>query len=136
MFKTYFLTSMIAVALAGGALAHAPGARVSDGAPITRQEAVQRADRLFDMLDANHDGLLTRSEARYRGAELKVERASSGVDVAPGLGGHTARHIEHRFAQARSITRDQFEKAFLAHFDEMDHNHDGILTPEERAQAQ
>jgi hypothetical protein len=35
----------------------------------------------------------------------------------------------------QSVTELQFEQAFLAHFDEMDTNHDGILTDTERRQA-
>jgi hypothetical protein len=30
------------------------------------------------------------------------------------------------------VTEQQFEQAFLAHFDQMDANHDGILTAAER----
>lgn len=102
--------------------------------PITRQQAIGRADRLFDLLDVNHDGVLTRLEAEVEGARLRAERAASGVDVAPGVGGHTARFMERRFAGLRSITRDQLERAMLAHFDAMDRDHDGILTADERDQ--
>jgi hypothetical protein len=128
------LSAAIAVAaFAGPALAQPLSA--SGGADITRQQAIQRADGLFDMLDVNHDGLLMRSEAARAGAQLRAQRASSGIDVAPGVGGHTARYLEHRFAGARSITREQFERAMLAHFDRMDLNRDGVLTAGERQQA-
>jgi len=99
---------------------------------MTRQQAQERADSLFQMLDVNHDGVLTRSEAEKARAQLQAQRASSGKDVAPGLGGHTARYLEHTFAAAQSVTRQQFEQAMLAHFDQMDRNHDGILTADER----
>jgi hypothetical protein len=55
--------------------------------------------------------------------------------VAPGIGGHTARYLEHRFAGARSITREQFQRGMLAHFDQMDLNRDGVLTADEREQV-
>ena len=70
---------------------------------ITRQEAVYRADQLFDALDANHDGFLTRGEAMITGMRLRAERASTGVDIKPGIGGHTERFLEHRFAGERTI---------------------------------
>src|SRR5689334_12551240 len=106
------------------------------GGNITRDEAIERADRLFDALDANHDGFLTRREATVTGMRLRAERASTRVDVAPGIGGHTERFFEHRFAGERTITRREFELAMLAHFDRMDTNHDGVLTPDERAGSQ
>ncbi len=134
MFRILLYPAAVAVAVAGGALARISPA--SDDAPITRQEAVHRADRLFDALDVNHDGVLTRSEATTAGSELKAERAETGVDVAPGVGGHTGRYMKHHFALETSITRDRFDRAFMAHFDKMDRNHDGILTAEERAQTQ
>ena len=133
MTKILLSTAIAVTAFAGRALAQPLSAPA--GADITRQEAIQRADRLFDMLDVNHDGLLTRSEAERAGAQLRALRASSGTDVAPGVGGHTARYLEHRFAGARSITREQFQRAMLTHFDRMDLNRDGVLTAGERQQA-
>ncbi|MFL6725557.1 MAG: hypothetical protein ACJ8FS_03455 [Sphingomicrobium sp.] len=62
-------------------------------------------------------------------------RASTGRDVAPGIGGHTLRFLERRFAGLQAVTRQQFEDAFLAHFDQMDVDHDGILTAAEREHA-
>jgi len=132
MTKTIILS--LSVALASPALAHlSPPAAEGD---ITRQEAVERADQLFDALDANHDGFLTRREAMVTGMRLRAERASTGIDVKPGIGGHTERFLEHRFAGERAITRREFEQGMLAHFDRMDTNHDGVLTPDERAEAQ
>lgn len=132
--KSLVLIGVAAAALVGRSI----GDRsfVPASGDISRREALDRAGRLFEMLDINHDGLLTRSEAKTEGAELQAERVKTGVDIAPGVGGHTAHYMERRFAFSRSITRRQFERAFLAHFDRMDRNHDGILTPEERARAQ
>jgi Ca2+-binding EF-hand superfamily protein len=133
MTKTLLSAGIALIAFAGQAIAHISPVLVRDG--ITRQQAMQRADRLFDLLDVNHDGLLTRSEAERAGAQMRAQRASSGTDVAPGIGGHTARYLEHRFAGARSITREQFERGMLAHFDQMDLNRDGVLTADEREQT-
>ena len=106
-----------------------------DGSPLTnltRPQALERADRLFDQFDVNHDGVVTRQEAQQVGARLEKARMLTGRDVAPGLGGHTLRFLRRRFAGMESVARNQFEAAMLAHFDEMDTDHDGILTPAER----
>lgn len=113
-----------------------PPASVSpDLAPITRDEALKRADSLFGQLDLNHDGIVTRDEALRATMQLRAERKATGVDVAPGIGGHTARFLEREFEGANSINQQQFEQAMLAHFDEMDLNHDGVLSTEERQAA-
>ena len=104
-------------------------------ADMTRQQAQQRADRLFQRFDLNHDGIVTREEAKQAGGPLMAERAASGKDGAPGLGGHTLRFLERTFAGAQSVTEQQFEQAMLAHFDQMDLNHDGVVTADERQQA-
>jgi hypothetical protein len=115
--------------------AQAPGDRRGAQPDVTRQQAQERADGLFQMLDLNHDGVLTRAEAEQAGAQLQAQRATSGRDVAPGLGGHTARYLEQSFAGAQSVTLQQFEQAMLTHFDQMDVNHDGVLTAAERSQS-
>jgi len=134
MTKTLLSIGIALIAFAGQAVAHI--SPVPAGGDITRQQAMQRADRLFDLLDVNHDGLLIRSEAERAGAQLRAQRASSGTDVAPGIGGHTARYLEHRFAGARSVTREQLQRGMLAHFDQMDLNRDGVLTANEREQME
>src|SRR5262245_58013638 len=62
-------------------------------ADMTRQHAQQRADRLFQRFDLNHDGIVTRDEAKQAGKPLLAERAASGKDGAPGLSGHTLRFL-------------------------------------------
>ena len=129
-----FLIALFAAAIAAPAVA-AP-APSADLAPITRDEALARADTLFELLDSNHDGVLTRPEALRSALRLQALSASLHRDIAHGIGGHTAKYFRARFASAHSVTREQFEQAMLAHFDAMDANHDGILTAEERAAAQ
>ena len=102
---------------------------------LTREQTRNRADELFDRFDLNHDGYVTRGEARALGRKLLLLRAATGRDVAPGIGGHTLRFLEHRFTGLGEVTKPQFEQALLAHFDEMDINHDGTLTAAERQQA-
>jgi Ca2+-binding EF-hand superfamily protein len=114
-------------------------AQVSDSAgqqpDLTRHQALERAQQLFSTFDVNHDGVVTRKEAETVGRRLLLQRAATGRDVAPGIGGHTLRFLEHAFTGMQSVTEQQFEQAMLVHFDQMDTNHDGILTAAERTVA-
>jgi Ca2+-binding EF-hand superfamily protein len=126
---------IIAIACGAAFFSTQAGAQATDATQqgdLTREQARQRADQLFQMLDVNHDGVVTRKEAHSVGKRLMMQRATTGRDVAPGIGGHTLRFLEHTFAKVESVTQQQFEDALLAHFDQMDANHDGILTPAER----
>lgn len=97
----------------------------------TRQEAQQRADMLFQMLDANHDGMVTRAEAEQALAQLS---ASRGGDSGGRGGGRMQRMIDQGFASSQSLTLQQFEAQALARFDAQDLNHDGVVTAAERQQ--
>jgi len=112
-----------------------PADSVSPQPDLTRNQALERADQLFDRFDLNHDGVVTRDEAERLGRKLMLQRAATGRDPAHGLGGHTVRFLKHRFSGVEAVTRQQFEQAMLDHFDEMDANHDGILTAAEREGA-
>jgi len=134
------MKTVIAVTALGAAIAAAqPPAQsfapTEQQPDLTREQALQRADARFDQFDVNRDGLVTREEASRVGRKLLLLRASTGRDVAPGIGGHTLRFLERRFAGLQAVTRQQFEDAFLAHFDQMDVDHDGILTAAEREHA-
>ena len=128
------LPALIALAIAISAVP-SPATDANPPADLTRDEARNRADGLFATFDTNGDGIVTREEAQHEGKKLMLRRAATGHDAAPGIGGHTLRFLEQRFAKAESITKAEFEDAFLAHFDEMDTNHDGILTAIERQKA-
>jgi EF hand len=97
----------------------------------TRQEAQQHADMLFQMLDANHDGVVTRSEAEQAASQF----ASRGGDNGTRSAGRMQRMIEGVFGTSQSITLQQFEAQALARFDAQDLNHDGVVTALERQQA-
>ena len=121
------ITSTASVAATSAGLAASPN--------ITRQVALQRADRLFTLLDANHDGILTRDDARVTGSRLMAERIATGHDRAPGIGGHTLKYFEGALETRSSVDRRQFEQVMLAHFVQMDTNHDGLVSVAEREQA-
>jgi hypothetical protein len=87
---------------------------------MSRQQSQQMADSMFQQLDANHDGVVTRAEADQARTQMG------------GRGGHM---IERAFGTASSLTLAQFEAAALARFDAQDLNHDGIVSAAERQQA-
>ena len=126
--------SVITGAIAASLCAMTASAQASEP-DLTRAQALERADQLFQRFDLNHDGCVTRQEAELLGGKLLLIRASTGRDEAPGIGGHTLRFLRRRFAGLQAVTKTQFEAAFIAHFDGMDANHDGILTAAERSGA-
>jgi len=98
----------------------------------TRAEAQQRADMLFQLLDANKDGTVTKAEAEQAMAQFQAAR---GGDNAGRGGGRMQRMIDQAFAGSASATVQQFEALALARFDAADLNHDGTVTAAERQQA-
>src|SRR5689334_17112782 len=102
---------LITVAL-GAAFISAPlfAQGVGGGRDQTRAEAQQRADMLFQMLDANHDGVVTRAEAQQAAAQFQAQR---GDDNGRG-GGRIQRMLDRAFATGDSLTLQQFEAQALA----------------------
>ena len=95
----------------------------------TRQQAQQRADMMFQRLDANHDGTVTRQEAEQAAGQM-------GQGGEGGRGGRfAARMIDRVFAQGDRVTLAQFQAQALARFDRQDLNHDGTVTADERQQS-
>jgi hypothetical protein len=98
----------------------------------TRAEVQQRADTMFQMLDANKDGTVTRAEAEQ--AVAKFQAARGGDDQSGRGGGRMQRMIGEAFGTADSLSLQQFEALALARFDSQDLNHDGTVTAAEREQ--
>jgi len=93
---------------------------------MTRAQAQQRADTMFQQLDLNHDGTVTRQEAEQAAAQL-----GGGEE-----GGNRAERMINRvFGDAQAVTLAQAEAQALARFDRQDLNHDGVVTASERQQA-
>lgn len=130
--KSKLYVAALAVALSACGARAQPLSSASPEPELTRQEALARADQLFARFDLNGDGVVTRDEAEQVGSRLMLIRAKTGVDSAQGLGGHTLRFLRAQFAGMDAVNKQQFEQAFLRHFDQMDTNHDGILTAAER----
>ena len=114
---------LVAIAL-GAAIVATPAAAQDGGGfmqqDMTRPQAQQKTDNLFQRLDANHDGVLTRQEAEA---------------VAAQFGGRGERMINRMFGDAQSLTLQQAEAEALARFDRDDLNHDGVVTAAERQQV-
>ena len=87
---------------------------------MTRAQAQQMADTMFQRFDTNDDGVVTRDEAQQAAAQF---------------GGRGQRMIDRVFGTEQSLTLQQFEAQSLARFDRDDLNHDGIVTAAEREQA-
>ena len=89
---------------------------------MTRQQAQQQANAMFQRFDLNHDGVVTRAEAQQVASQF-------------GGGERIQRMIDRTFNGAQSLTLQQFEAQALARFDRDDLNHDGTVTVAERQQA-
>jgi hypothetical protein len=98
----------------------------------TRAEAQQRADMIFQMMDTNRDGVVTKAEAEQALAQFQASRGGDGEGRG---GGRMQRMLDQAFGSAESLTLQQFEAQALARFDAEDLNHDGKITPDERQQA-
>jgi hypothetical protein len=97
----------------------------------TRAEAQQRADMMFQMLDTNKDGSVTKAEAEEAVAQFEAAR---GDDDSGRGAGRMQRMIGQAFGTAQSLTLQQFEAGVLNRFDAQDLNHDGTVTAAERQQ--
>ena len=133
--RKLILATACGILFLSGAANAQPAEPAAQQPDLTREQVRERADQLFDRFDLNHDGIVTREEAQRVGRKLMMQRAATGHDPAPGLGGHTLRFLKRTFADVDQVTKAQFEAAMLAHFDAMDTDHDGVLTAAERAQA-
>lgn len=120
-----------------------------------REHGVLFGDRgaMFDRLDANHDGSISRqefmaSQPRIGEPRVLVMRGGAGAPEMPGMDHMRMMHMHgagmgfggHLFDMADAnhdgrVSLAEAEAAALAHFDRADLNHDGKITPQERAQA-
>lgn len=107
-----------AIALSGPAFAQMGGRGMMQD--MTRAQAQQRADMMFQRFDLNHDGTITRQEAEQAAAQF---------------GERGQRMVNRIFRDTQAITLQQFEAQQLAQFDRDDLNHDGVVTVAERQQV-
>ena len=88
---------------------------------MTREQAKQRADQMFQRFDLNHDGVVTREEAQQALSQF-------------GAGKRAERMMDRMFGASQSLTLQQAEAQALGRFDRDDLNHDGVVTGAERQQ--
>jgi len=99
----------------------------SRNTPQSREEAEQRAQMVFEQLDANHDGFVTQDE---------VDAFSKLMGDNPRIAGRVTRMFTEADANHDGKVSAAEAKARAdAAFDTADANHDGTLSPEERQAA-
>jgi Ca2+-binding EF-hand superfamily protein len=113
--------------------------------------------RMFDRLDTNHDGVISRQEFMSAHARMHERRVvimrNENVMGGPADMGPMRVHMRRMGGEAHGmgfaarlfdmadanhdgrVSLQEAEAAALAHFDRADLNHDGRITPDERAQA-
>jgi len=120
------MKNLLVAAAMGAAVVSTPGVAQDRGGwakqDVTRQQAQQMADAMFQRFDLNHDGAVTRQEAAQAAAQF-------------GGGDRAQRLIDRVFGSAQSVTLQQFEAQALARFDRQDVNRDGTVSSAERTQG-
>jgi hypothetical protein len=106
-------------ALTAASVSAQPAAAPAQG-PMTRAQMQASVQQQFAQMDANHDGFITQDEMVAGGTDAQraaamMQRMDTDHDNKLSLAELSARR--------------------LAAFDAADTNHDGILSPEERAAA-
>lgn len=123
-----------------------------DGKPgeVAWEEKLPDANEAFDRLDTNKDGSISRDEFA-KGRQIRIEKRIAKMedrkDGEPGKGHHMMR-MHHGGGGMRGqmiimadgdkdgrITLAEAEAMALKHFDQMDANKDGKVTPDERKAA-
>ena len=131
MIRTAFASSavLVVLAVAGAAMAQTPppgmgGQGGGMGGPQTLEAMQARQDQMFDRLDVNADGMIT-------GNELAVlTQPPMSQAGGPRMRSMITRADADRNAR---ITRDEMRSAAAALFASLDADHDGLVTPAERA---
>lgn len=112
------------IGLGTGAVAQTPPPGMGMGEPQTLEAMQARQDQMFDRLDANADGLIT-------GNELAVlTQPPMSQAGGPRMRSMITRADADRNAR---ITREEMRNAAAALFASLDADHDGLVTPTERA---
>ena len=87
---------------------------------------------MFDRLDTDHNGSLSRQEFAAMRPPLGEPAGPGGFGMGRGGGGGA---MLARMIGPDGLTRDELRARMLQRFDRLDANHDGRLTGEERQQA-
>ncbi|MDI1326708.1 MAG: hypothetical protein PSV23_07890 [Brevundimonas sp.] len=127
MIRTAFASSaaLVVLAVAGAAAAQTPPPGMAGmGGPQTLEAMQARQDQMFDRLDVNTDGMIT-------GNELAVlTQPPMNQAGGPRMRSMITRADADRNAR---ISRDEMRNAAAALFASLDADHDGLVSPTERA---
>lgn len=120
----------------------------ADGDMAMRDGPMGNPGAMFDRLDANHDGMLSRDEFA-KGRELRIEhkmvingdgddhgemmKHQMGGGMGGGMGGHLLEMADTNHDGRVSL--QELTAVALQRFDRLDTNHDGKVTPDERKAA-
>jgi len=118
------------VTMAEAEAAHSQHAQ-ADGAQPARHHRAGFA-RMFARADTNKDGVVSRAEFDAAGQQMKAHMEHAGM-ARGGMAGHMFEMADSNKDGRVSLAEAQ--AAALAHFDKMDLNHDGTISPDERKQA-
>lgn len=106
----------------------------------TRDGAMGNPGAIFDRLDTNRDGMLSRDEFA-KGRELRIERKvvmNDGDEHGEMAKQHARGGMGSRMLEMADTNKDgrislqEMTAMALQRFDRVDANHDGKITPEER----
>ncbi|MGZ9114944.1 MAG: EF-hand domain-containing protein [Brevundimonas sp.] len=127
MIRTAFTSTaaLVVLAMAGAAAAQTPPPGMGGmGGPVTLETMQARQDQMFDRLDVNTDGMIT-------GNELAVlTQPPMNQAGGPRMRSMITRADADRNAR---ISREEMRNAAAALFASLDADHDGLVSPTERA---
>ena len=120
MTRTILFGAAVAALTATAAFAQPPAPPQAAPGPMTRAQMQQMTQQRFTEADANHDGSISQEEM-----------VAAGADAARAAATMQRMDANHD----GKISLDELTARQMAAFDAADTNHDGIVTPEERAAA-
>lgn len=106
--------------------------KIDAGDVTLRRE--QRQGERFTQLDSNRDGMISRAEWDAGHAGRAQARGATGSEPSRGMRAHGGRAGMHAGSATAQLTREAFVNNAYARFDAMDANRDGTVTQAERTQ--
>lgn len=89
----------------------------------------QRESGMFDRMDANHDGSISRAEFDAAHTAMAARMGDKGMAMHAAMAGRMFGAADAN--KDGRVSLQEATGAAAAHFDRLDSNHDGTLTPDE-----